>query len=129
MGAGFVRSIRQVVPSSAPGSTWARRDIGPTLRRFFGAFYNGDVWAVYRHILPNCLERGLRRYKNIDVENSGWISYEELSELLGTRMRRKRAVRILFLPEFNLLFIFDAFSQQNAWALEPFGWSKRGLDR
>ena len=71
MGAGFVRSIQQVVPSSSAGSSWARRDIGPTLRRFFGAFYNGDVWAVYR------------RYKNIDVENSGWISYEELSEPLG----------------------------------------------
>lgn len=89
MGAGFVRSIQAVVPSVAPGSAWAQRDIGPTLRRFFGAFYNGDVWAVYR------------RYKNIDVENTGWISYEELAE-------------ILFLPEFNLLFIFDAFSQQNA---------------
>lgn len=89
MGAGFVRSIQAVVPSVAPGSAWAQRDIGPTLRRFFGAFYNGDVWAVYR------------RYKNIDVENTGWISYEDLAE-------------ILFLPEFNLLFIFDAFSQQNA---------------
>jgi len=89
MGAGFVRSIQAVVPGVAPGSAWAQRDIGPTLRRFFGAFYNGDVWAVYR------------RYKNIDVENTGWISYEELAE-------------ILFLPEFNLLFIFDAFSQQNA---------------
>lgn len=89
MGAGFVRSIQSAVPSVAPGSAWGQRDIGPTLRRFFGAFYNGDVWAVYR------------RYRNIDVENCGWISYEELQE-------------ILFLPEFNLLFIFDAFSQQNA---------------
>lgn len=70
MGAGFVRSIQAVVPSVAPGSAWAQRDIGPTLRRFFGAFYNGDVWAVYR------------RYKNIDVENTGWISYEELAEIL-----------------------------------------------
>mmetsp|Transcript_8967 Transcript_8967/g.21255 ORF Transcript_8967/g.21255 Transcript_8967/m.21255 type:complete len:548 (+) Transcript_8967:85-1728(+) len=89
MGAGFVRALQSVVPGIAPGSSWAQRDIGPTLRRFFGAYYNGDVWAVYR------------RYKNIDVENSGWISYDELGE-------------ILFLPEFNLLFIFDAFSQQNA---------------
>ncbi|CAJ1346099.1 unnamed protein product [Effrenium voratum] len=89
MGAGFVRSLRSVVPGAAPGSAWAQRDVGPTLRRFFGAYENGDVWAVYR------------RYKNIDLDNSGWISYEELSE-------------ILFLPEFNLLFIFDAFSQQNA---------------
>lgn len=70
MGAGFVRSIQAVVPSVAPGSAWAQRDIGPTLRRFFGAFYNGDVWAVYR------------RYKNIDVENTGWISYEDLAERL-----------------------------------------------
>lgn len=70
MGAGFVRSIQAVVPSVAPGSAWAQRDIGPTLRRFFGAFYNGDVWAVYR------------RYKNIDVENTGWISYEDLAEIL-----------------------------------------------
>ncbi|OLP82325.1 hypothetical protein AK812_SmicGene37025 [Symbiodinium microadriaticum] len=84
-----VRALQSVVPSIAPGSSWAQRDIGPTLRRFFGAYYNGDVWAVYR------------RYKNIDVDNSGWISYDELGE-------------ILFLPEFNLLFIFDAFSQQNA---------------
>ncbi|CAE7680431.1 GCP1 [Symbiodinium pilosum] len=89
MGSGFVKALQSVVPSIAAGSSWAQRDIGPTLRRFFGAYFNGDVWAVYR------------RYKNIDVDNSGWISYEELGE-------------ILFLPEFNLLFIFDAFSQQNA---------------
>ena len=24
-----------------------------------------------------------RRYKNIDVENTGWISYEDLAERLG----------------------------------------------
>eukprot|EP00440_Ansanella_granifera_P009140 gb/GFBE01009900.1/.p1 GENE.gb/GFBE01009900.1/~~gb/GFBE01009900.1/.p1 ORF type:complete len:554 (+),score=151.90 gb/GFBE01009900.1/:1-1662(+) len=89
MGAGFVRSVQSVVPSTEPGSAWSNRDIGPTLRRFFGAYYNGDVWAVYR------------RYKNIDVENTGWISYEELQE-------------ILLLPEFNLLFIFDVFNKQNA---------------
>ena len=27
-------------------------------------------------------------------------------------------LRILFLPEFNLLFIFDAFSQQNATRMQ-----------
>ena len=30
------------VPMSG-GSAWAQRDIGPTLRRFFGAFYNGHL--------------------------------------------------------------------------------------
>jgi len=89
MGNGFVRALNAVVPSTEPGSAWVQRDVGPTLRRFFGAYKAGDVWAVYR------------RYKHLDVENSGWISYEELSE-------------IVMLPEFNLVFIFDAFSQQNA---------------
>eukprot|EP00930_Biecheleria_cincta_P047167 TRINITY_DN32644_c0_g1_i1.p1 TRINITY_DN32644_c0_g1~~TRINITY_DN32644_c0_g1_i1.p1 ORF type:complete len:641 (-),score=150.14 TRINITY_DN32644_c0_g1_i1:94-2016(-) len=89
MGAGFVRALHAVVPSTEPGSAWVHKDVGPTLRRFFGAYTNGDVWAVYR------------RYKHLDVENSGWISYEELSE-------------IVMLPEFNLVFIFDAFSKQNA---------------
>lgn len=30
-------------------------------------------------MIGNCC----RRYKNIDVENTGWISYEELAETLG----------------------------------------------
>ena len=28
------------------GSSWAQRDIGPTLRRFFGAYYNGRSDAL-----------------------------------------------------------------------------------
>lgn len=90
-----------------------------------------------------------RRYKNIDVENSGWISYEELAEWLGWSfgphprlwlwvcIRVSSGLRILFLPEFNLLFIFDAFSQQNVpcrcgpwgpWGVFQVWWCNWGLD-
>jgi len=37
----------------------------------------------------------------MDQEGTGWVSFEELQE-------------IVMLPEFNLVFIFDSFSQQNA---------------
>ena len=34
------------------GSAWAQRDIGPTLRRFFGAFYNGHLKEdIFKHLL------------------------------------------------------------------------------
>mmetsp|Transcript_89245 Transcript_89245/g.158238 ORF Transcript_89245/g.158238 Transcript_89245/m.158238 type:complete len:516 (-) Transcript_89245:42-1589(-) len=89
MGNGYARAVEDAVKGTGPGSAWDRRNIGPSLRRFFGLYFNGDIWACYR------------RYKNIDEEGTGWISYEELAE-------------IVMLPEFNLLFIFDAFSQQNA---------------
>jgi hypothetical protein len=41
------------------GSAWAQRDIGPTLRRFFGAFYNGHlkedtILNLFKHLFYLC---------------------------------------------------------------------------
>lgn len=60
---------------------------GPTLRRLFGAYRNPDFWAVYR------------RFRAID-DGNGYVSYEELLQCVS-------------LAEYQLLFIWETFSQQN----------------
>ena len=42
------------------GSAWAQRDIGPTLRRFFGAFYNGHLkeYTFFKHFKTFALSEG-----------------------------------------------------------------------
>jgi len=89
MGAGVAKCLERCVSDVGPGSAWAQKDLGPTLRRFFGAYVNGDIWALYR------------RYKQVDSHNCGYVGYEELPEIVQ-------------LPEFNLLFLWDAFSHQNS---------------
>jgi len=66
---------------------WNQTARGPTLRRLFGGYQNQDCWAVYR------------KYREID-DGDGYVSYEELQQAIK-------------LAEFNLLFIWDLFSQQN----------------
>lgn len=64
-----------------------KRQSGPTLRRLFGAYRNPDFWAVYR------------RFRAID-DGNGYVSYEELLQCVA-------------LAEYQLLFIWETFSQQN----------------
>lgn len=88
MGAGLTRTLERVLPESGQGSVWLTNSRGPTLRKFFGAYSNPDLWAVYR------------RLKKIDSDGDGWLTYEDMQKLLA-------------LPDVNLLFLWELFSHQN----------------
>lgn len=83
MGAGITSLFEDVVPPEG----FIKSQRGTTLRKLFGAYTNVDIWAVYR------------RFRVID-DGDGWLSYDEISQVLS-------------LSEFNLLFVFEIFSQQN----------------
>lgn len=80
-------SVASTFVRTATSDSWAQLDRGPALRRIFGGYGKQDMWAVQR------------RYKQMD-DGNGYISYEELQRLVGAE-------------EFNLLFLWDLFSQQN----------------
>eukprot|EP00406_Dinophysis_acuminata_P020421 CAMPEP_0179330190 /NCGR_PEP_ID=MMETSP0797-20121207/63533_1 /TAXON_ID=47934 /ORGANISM="Dinophysis acuminata, Strain DAEP01" /LENGTH=666 /DNA_ID=CAMNT_0021042905 /DNA_START=66 /DNA_END=2064 /DNA_ORIENTATION=- len=69
-------------------SSWSKRGRGPTLRQFFEAYGNPDIWSVYR------------KARQVNSSGSGYISYEELHEIIA-------------LADFSLLFLWDIFAQQN----------------
>lgn len=71
----------------APMEEWGKRQSGATLRKLFGAYANPDYWSVYR------------RFRAID-NGDGYITYEEL-------------LKVISMQEFNMLFLWDTFSQQN----------------
>jgi len=64
-----------------------KRQSGPTLRKFFGAYRNPDYWAVYR------------RFRAVD-DGNGYASYEELLQCVS-------------MTEYQSLFLWETFSQQN----------------
>lgn len=82
-------SLSQALCSVVAGDGWLRTGRGPTLRRLFGAYSNGDVWAV------------CRQFRRVDTARSGYVSYEELRQ-------------VVMVPEFQLLFIWDLFSHSNS---------------
>eukprot|EP00403_Amphidinium_massartii_P046989 CAMPEP_0178467920 /NCGR_PEP_ID=MMETSP0689_2-20121128/52657_1 /TAXON_ID=160604 /ORGANISM="Amphidinium massartii, Strain CS-259" /LENGTH=593 /DNA_ID=CAMNT_0020094969 /DNA_START=53 /DNA_END=1830 /DNA_ORIENTATION=- len=83
MGAGVAAQIARVVPPDS----WSSNQRGPTLRRLFGGYLNADIWAVYR------------RFKQVD-DGNGFLSYQEYQQVID-------------LEEFNRLFVWDIYSQQN----------------
>lgn len=88
MGSGFARALSRTVNGTGEGTPWARSERGPQLRKFFGAYTHGDIWAVYR------------RLRQVDATNCGYLTFDELQQVIR-------------LAEFQLIFIWDIFSRQN----------------
>mmetsp|Transcript_55031 Transcript_55031/g.128739 ORF Transcript_55031/g.128739 Transcript_55031/m.128739 type:complete len:603 (+) Transcript_55031:118-1926(+) len=83
MGAGIAAQMDRVVPADS----WSSNQRGPALRRLFGGYQNSDIWAVYR------------RFKQVD-DGNGFLSYQEYQQVID-------------MEEFNRLFVWDIYSQQN----------------
>jgi len=83
MGEGYSTLLQRVAPMEA----WANHQCGPTLRKLFGAYRAPDYWSCYR------------RFRAID-DGDGYLNYEEL-------------LQVIAMQEYNLLFLWDNFSQQN----------------
>lgn len=80
-------SIASAFLTTATSKDWDGLGRGPTLRKIFAAYGVQDCWAVQR------------RFRQID-DGDGYVGYDELQQLVSAE-------------EFNLLFLWDLFSQQN----------------